>query len=438
MSGLVSSIFELGQLHPIVVKQNGKNLELIAGLRRLNACKTLQYNVTAVVVQPVDELRELDMQLAENVRRKDFDMLELGEGLIRRKPLYEVAFPEVVKGATLKKGDKPSTTKARLSESDKREPADRFTLVSSQKLGITETKAKEALQIASLPRREKLKIERAGNTAARNKAAQDALRVLRVARRRAKLEAAATGRAQGTGQDPVEAQIVIHHMNNRAFFDACKEVRFDVILTDPPYEAKRKSLISHARRKSISNDFGDWDKLDVGWVAAAAPLLDAGGHLLIFCPLEAIGDYRHICLTLDFNWHGALVWHKVNPGTVHRPVYLSSVEAVVWATRPGMTYHFEPWENAGAPECHNFFDGPICSGNERLNHPTQKPEWLIRRLLERHAHNFSHVLDPFAGVGTTLAVCQRLGIRATGVELEADFVTQARLRLAAIAKEMTK
>jgi DNA modification methylase len=114
------------------------------------------------------------------------------------------------------------------------------------------------------------------------------------------------------------------------------------------------------------------------------------------------------------------------------------MEVVVWATKPGAPYHFEPWENAGAPECHNFIDGPICAGKERLGHPTQKPEWLFKALLERHAHDFSHVLDPFAGVGTTLAVCQRLGICATGVEINADYVTQARLRLAGIAKEMEK
>lgn len=425
MSGLVSSIAELGQLQPITVKKNGQDVDLVAGLRRLTACKELNLEVQAVVVKPEDELRELDMQLQENIRRKNFDTLELGEGLARRKPLYEAAHPEAALGGTGR-----GRPKDRLSDSDNLS-ADRFTKVTAQKLGLNETKIKEALQVATLPRKEKLKIEKAGSTAARNKACQDALRAARVARKRAKLEAAAADRAQGTGQDPAEAQIVLHHMDNRAFFKACKNVKFDVLCTDPPYEADRKSLISHTKRGSIKTDFGAWDKLDVGWIAQAAHLLEPGGHILVFCPLEAIGDYKTVCLALELVWHGALVWHKTNPGTVHRPVYLSSVEAVVWATKPGTTYHFEPFENAGAPEAHNFIEGPICGGKERLNHPTQKPEWIVRRLLERHAHEFSNVLDPFAGVGTTLAVCKRLGIRCTGIELEADYVTQARLRLAA-------
>jgi DNA modification methylase len=436
MSGLKASIAEIDQIHPITVRKNGQGYELIAGLRRLTACKELKRNVVAMAVENAGELRELDMQLAENVRRKGFDVLELGVGLARRKTLYESRHPEAKQGATLKKGKEPAPTKARLSESDKREPADRFTKAMAGKLGIAETRVKEALQVAGLPRKERLKIEKAGGTSERNKATQNALRELRVARKRARLEAAAADKAQGTQQDPKEARIVLQHMDNRDFFKTFKKPAFDVILTDPPYEAERQSLISHTNRASIRTDFGAWDKLDVGWVALAAPLLEAGGHLLAFCPLEAIGDYKAVCKSLELNWHGALVWHKTNPGTVHRPCYLSSVEALIWATKPGTTYHFEPWDNAGAAEVHNFVEGPICGGNERLGHPTQKPEWLVRRLLERHAHDFSHVLDPFAGVGTTLAVCQRLEIRCTGVELEAEYVTQARLRLAAIAKEM--
>jgi DNA modification methylase len=255
-----------------------------------------------------------------------------------------------------------------------------------------------------------------------------------VAKKRARLKDAAAGRAAGTGEDPSVAHIVLHHMDNRDYFAAAKEVKFDVCLTDPPYEADRQSMITHTKRKSIDANFGDWDKLDVGWVALVAPLLEAGGHLLAFSPLEAIGDYKAVCLALELNWHGALVWHKTNPGTVHRPCYLSSVEAVIWATKPGTTYHFEAWDNAGAAEVHNFIEGARCGGNERLQHPTQKPEWIVQRLLERHAHDFSHVLDPYAGVGTTLAVCAKMGIRATGIEIETEYVNQARLRLAASAK----
>jgi DNA modification methylase len=121
---------------------------------------------------------------------------------------------------------------------------------------------------------------------------------------------------------------------------------------------------------------------------------------------------------------------QIQPGTVHRPVYLSSVEAIVWATQ-GDQYYFAPWENAGAPEVHNFVEGPICQGNERLDHPTQKPEWLVERLLRQHAHAHCTVLDPFCGVGTTLVVSKKMGLSAVGVEKNKTYIESAHLRIMA-------
>jgi len=137
-----------------------------------------------------------------------------------------------------------------------------------------------------------------------------------------------------------------------------------------------------------------------------------------------------VCEAAGLTYRGCIIWHKTNPGTVHRPVYLSSVEAIVWATR-GNQYYFTPWENAGAEEVHNVRTGGICQGEERVDHPTQKPEWLVEDLLRRHGHAHSRVLDPFCGVGTTLVVCKRMGLAAVGIEKDPKFVELARLKLAA-------
>jgi len=40
------------------------------------------------------------------------------------------------------------------------------------------------------------------------------------------------------------------------------------------------------------------------------------------------------------------------------------------------------------------------------------------------------VVDPFAGSGTTLRVCQQLGREALGIELNPDYVAAMRERLA--------
>jgi len=426
LNALCASIADRGQVQPIAVRKVNGHYEVVAGVRRMTACERLERPVLAVVVEAATELDALSAQIAENVARKDFDELELGRGLKRQKELHEEIYPSTRVGATGRKGA-GVRSKADFAESAKSGVPERATRALSREIGISERRAQELIELASLPKRALAAISGAKTTRARNKAAKDALRAGRVERKRAKL----VKRAQEAAPRPVDTgpRVVLHLRDNREFFATTPPESWALILTDPPY-GQRQSVIQHVTRKDISSKFGGWDKLDVGWVVKAAPALAESGQMLIFCPLEAIGDYKLVCEAVELTYRGAILWHKTNPGTVHRSTYLSSVEAVVWVTK-GNRYHFEPWENAGAPEVHNLIEGPVCGGNERLDHPTQKPEWLLERLLRRHAAPGAQVLDPFAGVGSTLAACKRLGIDATGVELDPGYVHQARLRLQA-------
>jgi DNA modification methylase len=54
---------------------------------------------------------------------------------------------------------------------------------------------------------------------------------------------------------------------------------------------------------------------------------------------------------------------------------------------------------------------------ERLGYPTQKPEALLRRLLNASADTGDVVLDPFCGCGTTISVAQQLGLRWIGIDI---------------------
>ncbi|MFH0824377.1 MAG: site-specific DNA-methyltransferase, partial [Pseudomonadota bacterium] len=65
------------------------------------------------------------------------------------------------------------------------------------------------------------------------------------------------------------------------------------------------------------------------------------------------------------------------------------------------------------------------------NHPTQKPEGLIERMVLASSEEGDLVVDPFAGSGTTLRVCQQLSRRAIGIEINPDYVTMTKDRLGA-------
>lgn len=62
-------------------------------------------------------------------------------------------------------------------------------------------------------------------------------------------------------------------------------------------------------------------------------------------------------------------------------------------------------------------------------HPTQKPLTVLKPLVRAFSHRGQHVLDPFAGSGSTLIAASALGRHATGIELDAAHVATMHARI---------
>jgi len=71
----------------------------------------------------------------------------------------------------------------------------------------------------------------------------------------------------------------------------------------------------------------------------------------------------------------------------------------------------------------------IQSWNEKLNYDTQKPETLIKRIIEASSGEGDLVADFFCGSGTTLAVAEKLGRRWLGCDLGRFAIHTTRKRL---------
>ncbi len=69
-----------------------------------------------------------------------------------------------------------------------------------------------------------------------------------------------------------------------------------------------------------------------------------------------------------------------------------------------------------------FVINPKPRTKEQINHPAKYPEELVAHLLRFFTKKDSWVLDPFAGVGSTLIACKELGRNAIGIELNPDFI----------------
>jgi site-specific DNA-methyltransferase (adenine-specific) len=73
---------------------------------------------------------------------------------------------------------------------------------------------------------------------------------------------------------------------------------------------------------------------------------------------------------------------------------------------------------------------PFWSMPENTDHPTQKPEKLIAKLVLASSAPGDVVLDPFLGSGTTSVVAKKLDRHYIGIEMNADYCCLAEKRLA--------
>jgi DNA modification methylase len=88
-------------------------------------------------------------------------------------------------------------------------------------------------------------------------------------------------------------------------------------------------------------------------------------------------------------------------------------------------------EMPGVPLQDLWVDIPpiAAAAAERLGYPTQKPEALLRRIIETSSNPGDLVLDPFCGCGTAVVAAQRLGRRWIGIDITHLAVNLMRTRL---------
>lgn len=146
---LANSIHANGLINPITLKKGeDETYSIVAGGRRYQAFLLLhemygpeEYAEVPAIVLSDDSLDTFDVELTENIARKDFNDMELAEALAERKSLYEALYPKTKHGGRRQK---------QVSESDTSKNTARFTLDTAKKLGCGETRIKELLLLNNI------------------------------------------------------------------------------------------------------------------------------------------------------------------------------------------------------------------------------------------------------------------------------------------------
>jgi len=74
--------------------------------------------------------------------------------------------------------------------------------------------------------------------------------------------------------------------------------------------------------------------------------------------------------------------------------------------------------------------------SEKLWYPTQKPEWLLEKIIEASTNPWDLVADFFCGSWTTLAVAEKLGRKWIGSDLGKFGIHTTRKRMVAVQREL--
>jgi len=78
---------------------------------------------------------------------------------------------------------------------------------------------------------------------------------------------------------------------------------------------------------------------------------------------------------------------------------------------------------------------PFWSMPENTEHPTQKPEKLLAKIILASSNKGDVVFDPFIGSGTTAVVAKKLGRKYIGVEIDEHYCCLAEKRLEQAEKD---
>jgi len=247
---------------------------------------------------------------------------------------------------------------------------------------------------------------------------------------------------------------------------------FDLIYVDPPFNTgrrrQRRTIAVEAAADGQRNGFGgrryrervlgalSYDDEHADYLAFLGPRLEQAHRLLAsHGTLYLHLDYReaHYAKVLLDGMFGRdaflneLVWAYDYGGKPRNRWPAKHDTILVYARTPG-EHHFdadavdrEPYMAPGlvTPEKAARGKAPTdvwwhtivpTNGSEKTGYPTQKPEGIVRRMVQASSRPGGWCLDFFAGSGTLGAVAAKLGRRYVLVDSSPDAVAVAEERLA--------
>ena len=216
----------------------------------------------------------------------------------------------------------------------------------------------------------------------------------------------------------------------------------DLIFADPPYGIGKDFGVT----KDTFSDIDEYMAWCKAWIDECMRILKKRGTMYFmsstqFMPaLDRYVDEKYFVINrIVWVYDSSGVQSKAKYGSLYEPILMIThdkstdyvfnyqdimVEAKTGAERGLIDYRKtppQPYNTMKVPGNVWEFSRVRFKMDEYENHPSQKPETLLERVVLASSNVGDIVLDPFSGSFTTSAVAVRLGRKAIGIDINPDY-----------------
>lgn len=221
-----------------------------------------------------------------------------------------------------------------------------------------------------------------------------------------------------------------------------KDKSVHLVFADAPYNLG-KDFGNDSDRWGNVNDYIEWCK---EWIDECMRILSDTGTMYFMTATQHM-PYLDVFVSEKYNVLCRIVWaydssgvqSKKMYGSLYEPILMINksnkakyifnqedilVEAKTGAKRKLIDYRKnppQPYNTEKVPGNVWNFSRVRFKMDEYENHPTQKPEALLERIIKASSNPGDVVFDPFSGSFTTSAVAVRLGRVAIGIDMNEDY-----------------
>lgn len=203
--------------------------------------------------------------------------------------------------------------------------------------------------------------------------------------------------------------------NSLEILETLEDGCIDIILTDPPYGidyvSNRSIYDNTITKRGLLNDGKDeaFDLLDKICEVLQRKTAE-NSHLYFFCSWSVFSKFETI-ISKYFTIKTPIVWDKGNKGSGDLDNdWGNQTEIVIYCVKGKKLVNNRRGNLISVPRLHT----------SKMIHPTQKPNELIKQILEVSFTDGDFIVDPFMGSGSTVKVCNELKAKCLGIELDKE------------------